>query len=318
LSALAVPAFDYTVLSADGRTIAGSIEAADRADAARRLQEAGHMPVEVAPSGSGAAALATEHARHSGTPMPPRELARLTRGLALLLSAGLPLDTALEAMAGAEARRTPRRLLQTLRDGVRGGTGFGAAVAARSAAFPGWYAAAVGAAEGTGRLPEVLDRLSAELLRAARTAERLRAGLTYPAVVLALAVVAVGVLVAVVLPALEPLFEASAGQLPASTRAVLAGGAVLRDWGAPGLALLLASGLLVARAGSSVAVRRWRDARVLRLPMLGPRDAARRGRAPDGGARPGRRLCRQRRRGGRAGARRVAGRNRAAASLGSH
>jgi general secretion pathway protein F len=266
-----VPAFDYTVLSVDGRTIAGSIEAADRADAARRLQETGHMPVEVVPSGSGAAAaLATERAHHSGAAMPPRELARLTRGLALLLSAGLPLDTALEAMAGAEARRTPRRLLQALRDGVRGGAGFGAIVAARSAAFPGWYAAAVGAAEGTGRLPEVLDRLSAELLRAARTVERLRAGLTYPAVVLALAVVAVGVLVAVVLPALEPLFEASAGQLPASTRAVLAGGAVLREWGAPALALLLASGLLVARAGSSVAVRRWRDARVLRLPMLGP------------------------------------------------
>jgi general secretion pathway protein F len=270
VSAPAVPAFDYTVLSADGRTMTGRIEAADRADAARRLQAIGHMPVEVAPAGTGLAAPAAERARHGGGSMPPRELARLTRGLALLLGAGLPLDAALEAMADVEARPAPRRLLQALRDGVRRGTGFGAAVATRSAEFPGWYAAAVGAAEGTGRLPEVLDRLSAELLRAARTAERLRAGLTYPAVVLALAVVAVGVLVAVVLPALEPLFAASAGQLPASTRAVLAGGAVLRDWGAPGLALLLASGLLVARTGASVAVRRWRDARVLHLPLLGP------------------------------------------------
>jgi general secretion pathway protein F len=268
VSARAVPAFDYTALSADGRTLAGRIEATDRADAARRLQQAGHLPLDLLPAGSGAAAAAS--APRSRAALPARELARLTRGLSLLLGAGLPLDTALDAMARAEARRAPRLLLQALREGVRGGTGFGAAVASRPAAFPGWYAAAVSAAEGTGRLPEILDRLSSELLRAARTAERLRAGLTYPAVVLALAVVAVGVLVSVVLPALEPLFGAGAGELPRSTRAVLAAGAWLREWGAPGLALLLASGLLAARAGASPAARRWRDGHALRLPLLGP------------------------------------------------
>ncbi|WP_343897533.1 type II secretion system F family protein, partial [Craurococcus roseus] len=268
MSARAVPNFDYTALAADGRALAGRIEATDRADAARRLQQAGHLPVDVLPAGSKGAASATGPQRAAA--VPARELARLTRGLSLLLGAGLPLDTALDAMAGAEAKRMPRLLLQALREGVRGGTGFGAAVAARPAAFPGWYAAAVSAAEGTGRLPEILDRLSSELLRAARTSERVRAGLTYPAVVLVLAVVAVGVLVAVVLPALEPLFAAGAGDLPRSTRAVLAVGAWLREWGAPGLALLLASGLLAARATASPRARRWRDARALRLPLLGP------------------------------------------------
>jgi general secretion pathway protein F len=258
--------FDYTALTADGRVLSGRIEAAAPEEAARRLQQAGHLPMELAPAGT---APATRAPARQGAPLPPRELARLTRGLALLLGAGLPLDMALEALSGAEARRPARRLLQALQEGVRGGLPFAGAVAARPGTVPAWYAAAVGAAEGTGRLPEVLDRLAAELLRAARTADRLRSGLTYPAVVLVLSVIVVAVLVSVVLPALEPLFAAAAGGLPASTRAVLAAGAWLRDWGAPLLAGLLALALLLGRAGASPATRRWRDARLLRLPLLG-------------------------------------------------
>ncbi|MBK1662887.1 type II secretion system F family protein, partial [Paracraurococcus ruber] len=179
--------------------------------------------------------------------------------LALLLGAGLPLDAALDALAGAEARRPARRLLQALREGLRGGAGLGQAVAARPGAVPGWYAAAIQAAEGTGRLPEVLERLAAELLRQARLAERLRSGLTYPVLVLGLALVTIGVLAGLVLPALEPLFAAG-GEVPASTRTVLAAGAWIRAWGLPVLVLLLAAALLALRAGAAPGARQRRDA----------------------------------------------------------
>ncbi|MBV1800151.1 type II secretion system F family protein [Siccirubricoccus sp. G192] len=261
-----LPSFDYVAIAGDGRMLRGRIEAADPHAAARRLQESGSLPVELRPAGEAMTAPPARDDRR----LRPRELARLTRGLSLLLGAGLPLDAALEALAGAEAHPAARALLRALHEGVSAGTALSVAVAARPAAFPSWYAAAIGAAEGTGRLPAVLERMAAEILRGARIAERIRSGLTYPAIVLMLALVAVAVLVAVVLPALEPLFTAAAGELPASTRNVLAAAAWLRDWGGIGLAALLGLALLAQRAMAAEAGRRWRDAQLLRLPLLGP------------------------------------------------
>jgi general secretion pathway protein F len=261
-----LPSFDYVAIAGDGRMLRGRIEAADPHAAARLLQEGGSLPVELRPAGEAMTAPPARDDRR----LRPRELARLTRGLSLLLGAGLPLDAALEALAGAEAHPAARALLRALHEGVSAGTPLSVAVAARPAAFPPWYGAAIGAAEGTGRLPAVLERMAAEILRAARIAERIRSGLTYPAIVLVLALVAVAVLVTVVLPALEPLFTAAAGELPASTRNVLAAAAWLRDWGGIGLAALLGLGLLAARAMAAEAGRRWRDAQLLRLPLLGP------------------------------------------------
>ena len=86
--------------------------------------------------------MATPRARDDRS-LPPRELARLSRSLALLLSAGMALDAALDALAGAETQRLPRALHLALHEGVRAGTPLSVAVAARPNAFPPWYAAAI-------------------------------------------------------------------------------------------------------------------------------------------------------------------------------
>jgi general secretion pathway protein F len=258
--------FDYTALGADGRAVTGRLEAPDRRAAARRLQEAGQFPMELR-SGT-ATSTVTAAAAPDDRPLKGRELARLAHSLALLLGAGLPLDAAIEALAESERSSAPRALLRALLAALRSGSRFSAALAARPRAIPRFFVAAVAAAEGTGQLQNVLDRLAQELLRTEHLQERLRAGLTYPAVVLVMAALAIGVLVSVVLPALEPLFSAAGGRLPASTRAMLDAAAWLREAGAPSLAALLALLLLVRRA--LAAARRWRDARLLRLPLLGP------------------------------------------------
>ena len=266
--ATASSSFDYVAIAADGRTLRGRVDAEDRQAAARRLQEAGSLPMEIRPAGA-ASAMGRSPRATNDPPIGARERARLARGLSLLLSAGLQLDVALDALAASETRSASRLLLRGLHDTVRAGTSFSVAVAARPRAFPGWYAVAIAAAEGTGRLPAVLSRLAAETLRIERVSERIRAGLTYPLAVLVLATIAVAILVTVVLPALEPLFSAAGGRLPASTRLMLDLAAWLREWGATGLALCLASGLVARRALASEEARRWRDGMLLRLPLLG-------------------------------------------------
>ncbi|MBP0444558.1 type II secretion system F family protein [Roseomonas sp. SSH11] len=259
--------FDFVAIAADGRTLRGRIEAESEHEAARHLQQGGHLPVELRLAGEGPAIRAPRTA--GDLKLRPRELARLTRGLSLLLSAGLQLDVALQALVGSETASTARRILRGLHETVRGGSSLSAAVAARPLAFPAWYAAAIETAEGTGKLPAVLDRLAIETLRLERLADRVRAGLTYPALVLGLSGVVIAVLVTVVLPALEPLFSAAGDRLPASTRLMLDTAAWLREWGATALAALLLALLLARRALAAREAKHWRDARVLRLPLIG-------------------------------------------------
>jgi general secretion pathway protein F len=263
-----VPVFDYTAIAPDGRQVAGRIDAPDRRAAAQRLQRAGSLPVELREQG---AATGAGPGRAAGDRrLGARDLARLTRGLALLTGAGLPLDTALDTLAASEAGAAPRTVLRAVQEAVRAGGTLSAAAAARPLAFPAWWAASVGAAEGTGRLPQVLDGVAAELLRAERLGARLRAALTYPALVGVLALVVLGVLSGVVLPALEPLLRASGAELPWSTELLLDGAAWLGAQGPALLAATLLALLLLRRAMAKPAARRARDAWLLGLPALGP------------------------------------------------
>jgi general secretion pathway protein F len=266
---IAVPVFDYSAIDAEGRSRAGRIEAESREAAVRRLQGSGSLPVELRQAGAGPALRQAGRAPGDRA-LRPRDLARVTRGLGLLTGADLPLDQALEALAGSEAAAAPRAVLRAVGEAVRGGTSLGTAAAERPRAFPPWWSAAVAAADGTGRLPAVLDRLAADILRGERLAARLRAALTYPALVLALSLAALGVLAGVVLPALEPLLTASGGALPWSTRLLLEAAAMAREGGAALLALLLAALLAARRLLALPAARRARDARLLRAPLCGP------------------------------------------------
>jgi len=153
--------------------------------------------------------------------MPEPELLEFTRQLRVLLQAGLPLLAGLDLMAQGNPPRHTRQLVRHLRRQIMAGRSLHAALGAL-AHMPRSYTHTIAAGEASGSLPQVLQRLADELESRLALARQLRAALTYPLVVLMVALVVVSVMMVWVIPAFEGMFSSLGGQLPTATRWVLA------------------------------------------------------------------------------------------------
>lgn len=178
--------------------------------------------------------------------MPEHELLDFTRQLRVLLHAGLPLLGGLELLAQGHPPRDTQALVRHLRRQIMAGRSLHEALRAQ-AHLPRAYVHSIAAAEASGSLPQVLERLADELQSRLTLARQLRAALTYPLVVLVIALVVVMVMMVWVIPAFEGMFSSLGGQLPAATRWVLALSHGVTTHG-PGAMAWLVPMVLAARA----------------------------------------------------------------------
>jgi type IV pilus assembly protein PilC len=199
-----------------------------------------------------------------------RDLANLTRQLAVLLGAGLPLLQALQMLSRSQAQPAVQQLLAQLHADLEQGLSLAAAMRRQRPIFNERYLALVEAGELSGRLEQLLERLARHLEQTEALARQLRAALLYPAVVLAVAAAVLTLIMVTVVPAFENTFASFGAQLPWATQWVIAGSRWLLQWGPALLLALLALGLAArqAWARSPQLVRRL-DAAVLELPLWG-------------------------------------------------
>lgn len=254
-----MPAFEFQALDDRGRTARGVLQADTPRAARAQLRERGLTPLAV-----------TEVAGQARETQPLGATARLllTRQLATLVQAGLPLDEALAALAeGAEGRQ--RRVALALRARVMEGGSLAQALGEFPASFDALYRASVAAGEQSGQLALVLTRLAAHLESRDALRRRLLAALAYPVLLLAVALLVVAGLLLYVVPDVTEVFLRNGQILPWPTRLLLAISELLSTWL---LWWLPAAALLVATLWAALrreAVKAWRDARLLRLPLLG-------------------------------------------------
>jgi general secretion pathway protein F len=260
--------FGFQAIGPDGRAIAGEIMAASREAAIAVLRRRGDLPIRVEPR-------SVWHVEIGRRGIGARGAAALLEGLALLLHSGVPLDQALGLLAGGEETPGTARLAAALRGQVQAGTSFAAALEASGAGFDAATLAAIRAGEEGGQLAAAAGRVASQLQAQAAAAEKVRAALTYPVLVLVAAGLTVVLVSTTVAPAFIPLF-ADRGVDPPLGLALLAGfGNALVSPMAPIAGLVLIAAWLVLRVAlARPAARRSVHAAVLRVPRLGPALAA--------------------------------------------
>src|SRR4029077_3656609 len=154
----------------------------------------------------------------------------ITRELATLLRAGLPLDRALELLISLAPSLPVATMLQGVRDEVRGGKSLSQALDARREIFARFYVNIVRAGEAGGALGTVLQRLAETMERNKELRESVRSALIYPMILIGVAVLSVFVLLIYVVPQFQQTFSQAGKALPLPTQVVVFLGTFMRHW----------------------------------------------------------------------------------------
>jgi general secretion pathway protein F len=266
--------FRYRAVNAAGDVAAGELEAANEAEIVDRLRDQGLMPmkVEAALAGKTASAAGPVSRRprwYESRTVNRDQVLAITRELATLLNAGLPLDRALEILIGLAPTLPVAHLLQTLRDEVRGGKSLSQAIDLHRTVFTRFYVNIVRAGEAGGALGVVLTRLADTMERNKELRESVKSALIYPTILICVAVTSVMVLLGFVVPQFQQTFAQAGKALPLPTEIVIILGTGLRKYWWLLLIGIFAAVWIARRRLRSPEVRfRW-DGRLLRAPLLG-------------------------------------------------
>jgi general secretion pathway protein F len=259
-----MPTYKYTAITRAGDERKGNVDADNLSAARRKLHAEGSYPLTLAES-TGKTSIFPSFSllgRQEFLPL-------LTRQLATLVGAGVPVVSALQSLASQMEDPEGRRVVVDLQEAVRGGTPFGRAIEAHPEMFPELFASMVRAGEESGMLSLSLSRLADHLEGQARTKNRVRAALTYPVLMAVVATLVVIFLLTVVVPKIVGVFSHLGRALPLPTRVLIAVSDVFSaGWWV--MLLLLAGGILLGRRHLSTEQgKRSRDSLILRLPLLG-------------------------------------------------
>lgn len=266
-----MPEFDWRAVGSDGRTTQGRSEAAAADLLAAQLKSRGLVPLSVQPAGGASPALAVPGgwSWRRGPRITRADVLATTHELAVMLRAGLPMVQALRLLVDMSAKPPVRSLVEQVLDDVKGGAPLSRAIARHPAQFGHFFVQMVRAGEASGQLPATLERLAEHLTRSAALRESVISAVTYPAILLVIAVLSTVGIVGFVVPQFEKLFADMGEAVPLATRAVLALSHHARDWGWAWLAaVLLAVAGLAAWQRTPSGSLRWQSM-LLRLPLLG-------------------------------------------------
>ena len=264
-----MPRFSYTAYDEKGARAAGAIDAETREAAVEALFRQGRYPLELVEGSRPPPPRWWERELTLSRGLSRRGLALLTRELATLVKAELPVDEALriahvQPLMPARVRSVIAGALARVLEGAS----LSEALAGEGGAFPAFYVHIVRAGEAAGTLGETLGELAGFLERSAEFRSRIGSALVYPALLMVAAAAALAVVMTVLIPAIAPLFR-DAGVAPPFIIGLLLDlqQALAAHWAAA-LAILAAATVGLAALTRSEAWRRWRDRRLLRLPLV--------------------------------------------------
>ncbi len=260
-------AFEYLALDPRGREQKGLIEADSPRQARQLLREKQWAPLEVKQAKSKEDV--SRGGLSFGRGLSARDLALVTRQLATLVQAALPIEEALRAAAAQSTSAKIKSMLLAVRARVMEGHSLAAALREYPSAFPELYRATVAAGEHAGHLGLVLDQLADYTDQRQQSRQKIQLALLYPVILMVASLAIVVLLLGYVVPDVVKVFVNTGQELPALTRGLIATSDVVKNWG-----WLIVLGLVGAFLAMRAALRdpalrlRW-HAFILRIPLIG-------------------------------------------------
>ncbi|NUY57078.1 type II secretion system inner membrane protein GspF [Salinivibrio sp. EAGSL] len=266
-------AFDYQALDARGRKRKGVIEADTARQARQQLRDKGFTPLDVNATrrqranqkASASQPLFSQRNRGIRT----QELSLITRQLATLIDASMPLEECLKAVAEQAEKPRIGSMMTSVRARVMEGYTLADALADYPQVFNELYRAMIAAGEKAGYLSTVLSRLADYVENRQRIQSTLLQAMLYPAILTFFSVVIVAFLLATVVPDIVGQFVQTGQALPASTQFLLNASDFITDWGGWVVSALILIGVSIRALLKDTQRRLVWDKKILSLPVIG-------------------------------------------------
>lgn len=258
--------YAYQARDAQGKTVTGVTDAINEENAISVLMARGLMVLSLEQKSA-------SKARGKVAKVPTADLVMFTRQLATMVEAGLPLVTGMTALF---EQCDPRKqvalkfVIGEVMSRVQQGETFNEAISKHPRIFSRLYISMVKAGEAGGMLSEILDRLAGFLESSARLTKKVKSAMTYPLVVISIALVVTVFLIVKVVPTFGGIFKDFGANLPGPTQFLLDLSALIRGnwiW----LILVIGAAVFGLRRflNTPFGTELW-DRYQLKLPVMGP------------------------------------------------
>ncbi len=263
--------FVYTGKSVTGEVRKGVVEAANLAGATASLRRQQVIPSTLTEKKSFLATLNNINIQipGMGQRVTAKDLVIFSRQFATMIDAGLPLVQCLDILASQLENAEFKRVLLDVKGSVEGGSTFADALRKHPKVFDELYVNLIAAGEVGGILDVILNRLSGFLEKAEKLKGKVKGAMTYPVVVIIIALVVVTGLLVFIVPIFEDMFADFGEALPLPTRIVVIMSDFIKNYWYLIIGGIITTIVGVNRAYQTKRGRRIIDGLLLKIPVFG-------------------------------------------------
>ena len=259
--------FQYVAYTGDWKVVKGVIDVDSEKSAEQALVKQGYQPISIKTASS---MPALDQLFPSLFTIKPKDIIMFSRQLSTLLEAGISLVPGLQMIQQQITNKLFKKIVMTILDDLRAGSSFSDALTKHSKTFGNLYCKLVAVGEQTGSLELSLRQAASYIEKQTVAKKKVKRAMTYPLIVLAVALLVMGVMVIFVLPSMITMFSSMDTELPLVTKLLIF---VLNFVESYKLYLLAGAGLVVFAGVASFkqpSVRYQIDRWLLTVPILGP------------------------------------------------
>ncbi|NVN97910.1 MAG: type II secretion system F family protein [Geobacteraceae bacterium] len=261
-----MPKFIWEAKTKNGASQKGVMEASNEAMVESQLKKYGFVGINVKSEKTGGFSLL---GKGGGGKVSSKDLVVFTRQFATMIDSGLPLVQCLDILAGQQENKTFKAALYNIKESVEGGSTFADALAKHPKIFDQLFVNLIAAGEVGGILDTILNRLAAYIEKSMKLKKQVKGAMVYPATIISIAVVVIGVILVFVIPTFAKMFADFGGTLPTPTLIVIGISNFLQRYILVIIGACYGIKVLIGKYYATPVGRKAMDRMFLKMPVIG-------------------------------------------------
>lgn len=260
-----MPKFSWEARTKAGAQQKGVMDAANESMVEAQLKKYGLTGISIKEEKAGGGLFA----RKGGGKVDSKDLVVFTRQFATMIDSGLPLVQCLDILANQQQNKSFKAALYNIKESVESGSTFADALAKHPRIFDQLYVNLIAAGEVGGILDTILNRLAAYIEKAMKLKKQVKGAMVYPATIISIAVVVIGVILVFVIPTFAKMFADFGGTLPGPTQVVINLSNFLQKYILVIIAACYGIKFAIGRYYATPVGRKTMDRAFLKMPVIG-------------------------------------------------